>query len=215
MPLASTGMQAVEYCGGRTVHSFAKIPVSDDATVVSDVRYQSERAHVIRKLDVIFIDEVMILEKKVFEAVDELFRNVRGKSAIFGGVLVVAIGDCRQPPPVVKGGTRAMIVAASVTRSDLWKHAEVYVLNKSYRVQDAEFLAMTDDVGNGLWPSVAEGDRGDMIVLPPCFLRQKLGRRGPKHVSGRDKLECVLPSCDHLCIQSTVRSRERMCAGSI
>ena len=54
----------------------------------------------------------------------------KAKKKPFGGMTVVLGGDFRQILPVVPKGRREHIVNASIKRSYLWNHFEVYNLAK-------------------------------------------------------------------------------------
>ncbi|XP_062600182.1 uncharacterized protein LOC134261804 [Saccostrea cucullata] len=103
---ATTGMASTQLgMGATTLHHWCGI---------MDCRHSQERLHElmrsddrftaakdrIQKADVLFIDEIGMLSKKVFEAVESVCRFVRGNAYTFGGLQVIASGDFKQQPPV-------------------------------------------------------------------------------------------------------------------
>jgi ATP-dependent DNA helicase PIF1 len=88
--------------------------------------------------------------------IDQLLRRIRQSDAPFGGVIVVAGGDFRQTAPIVPGGHRRQIVAASVKATELWAAFEQFQLTVAVRQQgDPQFSAFLGDVGDGTSPSVS------------------------------------------------------------
>jgi hypothetical protein len=53
----------------------------------SDDRFQAAKSRIL-KADVLVIDEIGMLSKSVFEAVEFVCRHVRGNSSVFGGLQV-------------------------------------------------------------------------------------------------------------------------------
>ena len=80
--------------------------------------------------------------KHVFEALDRTLRDIMGaenrayRNMPFGGKVVVMGGDFRQILPVVKRGSRADIVSASIKKSArIWPHVCVYPLHTNMRAE--------------------------------------------------------------------------------
>src|SRR6185437_8655496 len=62
---------------------------------------RSDAKAFIQQLDVLFIDEVSMMHRRHFEAVDSVLQKLRGNSLPFGGVSIVLVGDLFQLPPVL------------------------------------------------------------------------------------------------------------------
>src|SRR6185312_6361332 len=62
---------------------------------------RSDAKAFIQQLDVLFIDEVSMMHRRHFEAVDSVLQKLRGSSLPFGGVSIVLVGDLFQLPPVL------------------------------------------------------------------------------------------------------------------
>ncbi|EFE88057.1 hypothetical protein BIFBRE_05094, partial [Bifidobacterium breve DSM 20213 = JCM 1192] len=68
----------------------------------------------------------------------------------FGGKTVVFGGDFRQVLPIVRKGSRAQIVGASLRRSHLWDHMQHLRLVHNMRAQnDREFADYLLRIGDG------------------------------------------------------------------
>ena len=70
----------------------------------------------------------------MYEAINGILQEILNNTLIFGGILVLLCGDFRQLLPVVKGGTTAQIVKASIKRSYLWRNIKVRHLTINMRV---------------------------------------------------------------------------------
>jgi ATP-dependent exoDNAse (exonuclease V) alpha subunit len=97
---ASTGTAAFNI-GGITVHSFAGIGMGTGTIrqLVDKVEASPACANW-QTARCLVIDEVSMLDGKLFDTLEEVARGVRGNSAPFGGLQVVVFGDFYQLPPV-------------------------------------------------------------------------------------------------------------------
>ena len=96
--------------GGRTAHSAFYIPRDIGLETVPQLQYQSDRAQRIRDAKIIIIDEITMLNKRVFEMVDKTIRSVMPPGPLqeepFGGKSVVCSGDFKQLTVVEPGELR-------------------------------------------------------------------------------------------------------------
>ena len=60
--------------------------------------------------DAIIIDEASMLNKLVFETINNSLKDVRNNDSLMGGIPILCCGDFRQILPVIPKGTRAAIV---------------------------------------------------------------------------------------------------------
>jgi hypothetical protein len=94
-------------------------------------------ADLLVKTLLILWDEAPMADRNCFEALDKSLRDIlRFKHANSykkpcGGMTVVLGGDFRQILPVVRNGRREHIINASIKRSYLWQHFEVFHLTKN------------------------------------------------------------------------------------
>ncbi len=61
----------------------------------------------LRKTDVLFIDEVSMLSAGTFDLLSTAAAHARGRLTPFGGLQLVVSGDFLQLPPVFSGGVCA------------------------------------------------------------------------------------------------------------
>ena len=81
---------------------------------------------VMNEAKAIIVDEAPMTHRAVYEAIDRTLQDICGNSKPFGGIPVMFCGDFRQILPVVKQGTRANIVDATLKRSPLWRNITTY-----------------------------------------------------------------------------------------
>lgn len=101
----STGIAATNYANGQTLHKWCGvgsggIPAQELAKLIqSDERYEDARKRIL-SCDVLIIDEISMVSKKLFDTVEYLCRSVRQNERYFGGIQLVLSGDFYQLPPV-------------------------------------------------------------------------------------------------------------------
>ena len=96
--LAPTGLAAINV-DGQTIHSFFKFPPR--LIEQNKIRPLREK-DVVRKLDVMVIDEVSMVRADLMDGIDLSLKLNRNNNLPFGGVQMVFIGDLFQLPPIVK-----------------------------------------------------------------------------------------------------------------
>ena len=182
IPVASVGIAALLLPGGRTAHSRFKLPINLTDTTVCEITAGSMLASLISKTDLIIWDEAPMAHRQAFETLDRTLRDLQSlqdPSAAdkpFGGKTVVLGGDFRQILPVIPQGTRQDTVKASISKSYLWSHAEVYTLTMNMRLRqaDKEFAEWILKVGNGTAPTVNSEERyhddGEQVIIGDKFM---------------------------------------------
>lgn len=97
--VAPTGLAAVNV-GGQTIHSFFGLP---PRLIRPDDIRRSRNGGLMRKLDLLVIDEVSMVRSDLMWALDQSLRVNRGRPREpFGGLRLVLFGDLHQLPPVVQ-----------------------------------------------------------------------------------------------------------------
>lgn len=124
---ATTGIASTLIEGGMTMHSGFGIPFVIDQGKTSYLLWNpdSDQAKVLRRSDVILIDEISMATKGALRIIDHALRFlVCPQSPLnlpsFGGKVIVLGGDFRQLLPVVPGGSRTHILDQCVISSPLW-----------------------------------------------------------------------------------------------
>ncbi|XP_008180161.1 ATP-dependent DNA helicase PIF1-like [Acyrthosiphon pisum] len=156
LSVAFTGIAATLMDGGMTVHSTFGLPfgtLNEDST--SSIAMQSLRARRIREAALIVWDEAPMSPGLQLTVVDRLLKDIMQSELPFGGKTVLFAGDFRQILPMVRRGTRAAIVAASIRHHHLWDVFERFSLTQNMRANnDADFAAWLLQLGNGQLPAV-------------------------------------------------------------
>ncbi|MDA8164223.1 MAG: helix-turn-helix domain-containing protein [Desulfobacteraceae bacterium] len=110
---APTGVAAIN-AGGVTLHSFFQmdfgpyIPGGEEGER-HQRRFSNEKREVIRRLELLVIDEISMVRADLLDGVDAVLRRYRRSVLPFGGVQLLLIGDLHQLPPVVKEEDRSIL----------------------------------------------------------------------------------------------------------
>jgi ATP-dependent DNA helicase PIF1 len=73
----------------------------------------------------------------------------------FGGKIFILVGDFRQTGPVIRYGTKAQVIDASLRKSNLWPLFNIERLSIPIRnAEDPEFATFVDTIGDGAGPEV-------------------------------------------------------------
>lgn len=157
--LAPTGV-AAKVAKGMTIHSFLHLPLGPyipkhrirGLYSLSDVEIE-----IVKKLDIIFIDEVSMVRCDLLDEIDDVLRHYRGNKSPFGGVQVVMFGDLFQLMPVANDDDKEKLSKAYNTESLYFFNAKVYKdmdcktfeLMKIYRQAENDFKELLNNVREG------------------------------------------------------------------
>jgi ATP-dependent exoDNAse (exonuclease V) alpha subunit len=158
---APTGVAAIN-AGGVTLHSLFQLPFypfipspAGKNELLQRLRFTTRRIDLIRKMDLLVIDEISMVRCDVLDAIDTILRYVRKTpEAAFGGVQVLFIGDLYQLPPVTKQQdwlflqeyyNSEFFFDSNVIREDIPVLIE---LKKIFRQQNDSFISILNKVRN-------------------------------------------------------------------
>lgn len=194
LAVASSGVAALLLPGGRTAHSRFRIPFDIDDQSLCNIRRGTVLAELIRKTELVLWDEAPMTHRKCFEALDRTMRDILARDndtnadKPFGGKPIVLGGDFRQILPVVAGGTHIDIIASSLIKSPLWKHAQILRLNTNMRLANpsisaternelSKFARWILDIGEARLPmhKKAGESKPTWIHIPPELLLTPTG----------------------------------------
>ena len=166
---ATSGVASRLLHNGTTLHSRFKVPINIKPNSMCRIKATEALGRLVKMTRLIIIDEMTMMHKHVYEAVDRTVREITGKDKVFGGITTVFAGDWRQCLPVVPRGSPGDIVNACLKSSYLWKNVKVINFTRNMRVElrgdSAEFSQMLLAIGNG--DLVHNEEMGnDMVRLP-------------------------------------------------
>lgn len=146
--VASTGAAAI-LAGGQTFHRFFSLNVATDVeALVNNALAKPYTWDKIRKVRCLILDEVSMLPSYALEAAYIISQRVKNSDEPWGGIKVIAVGDFRQLPPVVKRGEGATPWAFL---SSAWEESEFSpsLLKTPVRSVDPEFVEILGDARIG------------------------------------------------------------------
>jgi hypothetical protein len=169
--VAPTGIAALN-AGGVTIHSMFQLPfggfIPDNsapqfsdttkfetkATLRRHFKMSGQKRAVIQNMELLIIDEVSMLRADLLDAMDFMMQSVRKKSAPFGGVQVLFIGDLLQLPPIIRDEEWRTL--RTYYKGKFFFHAHVmqlypplYIeLSKIYRQTDDRFISVLNNLRN-------------------------------------------------------------------
>lgn len=145
---ASTGIAAT-HIGGMTIHSWSGVGARDTLSKydLEQIVTKERLIKRIKKTHVLIIDEISMLDGKLFDMVDIICRSIRGSAEPFGGMQVVCVGDFFQLPPVTRNGD--MMRYAFNSRA--WENLRPLIcyLTEQYRQEDELLLSLLKSIRRG------------------------------------------------------------------
>jgi len=100
---ALTGCAAVLLkCRARTIHSWGGLGrcAGSSEEIIKRIKENKFKKRNWMQCDVLVIDEISMMSKKIFEVCDGIAKAIRGNQLPFGGIQVIFSGDFFQLPPV-------------------------------------------------------------------------------------------------------------------
>ncbi len=176
---STTGIAAVNV-KGQTIHSWAGVGICryPVETVVKNILNKPSVRNQILKCETLAIDEISMLNIKVFEYIDKVLRLIREDSAPFGGIQLILFGDFFQLPPVEKEAEELHYCFESPVWSEL--NLKNILLKENHRQNEENFIkALSNMRTNSLTEEDTEllGSRNsdfkgkDSDILHPDVLR--------------------------------------------
>ncbi|CAG2207257.1 PIF1 [Mytilus edulis] len=169
---ASTGIASLNI-NGKTIHSWSGIAdgrYSNEALrekIENNEHYAKYKQNILNT-DVLFIDEISMLSKKLFEQLEFICRKIRNSNLMFGGIQVIAVGDFFQLPPVpdnlkLDAGEYCFKSEVFV---QLFQHK--FVLQRVMRQNQVDFINAINNISRGDLPE----DTNNLLMrlsrkLPP------------------------------------------------
>ena len=151
---ALTGCAAVLLnCNARTIHSWSGIRLAkgDVDKIIQSVIKNKRSVKTWRSIDVLIIDEISMMSKKIFELLDEIARAIRRVPTRFGGIQMVLTGDFFQLPPVGTEDDKDSdkFCFESPIWGETFKSENHILLTKIFRQKDDKFIDILSQVRIG------------------------------------------------------------------
>jgi len=158
---APTGVAAIN-AGGVTLHSLFQLPFhpflptrNNKEELLSKLKFNKQRQQLLRKMELLVIDEISMVRCDIMDAIDTILKSVRRKHNIpFGGVQLLCIGDLYQLPPVAQRHEwnilQEFYPSPFFFDSNIIKEQMPLLieLNKIYRQKEDSFVALLNKVRN-------------------------------------------------------------------
>ena len=89
-------------CSAKTIHSWSGIKLAKGSVddIVGQVMRNRRAKQNWKTVRVLIVDEVSMMSRKIFDALETVARIVRGNTLPFGGIQVIFCGDFYQLPPI-------------------------------------------------------------------------------------------------------------------
>ena len=144
---ATTGL-AASHLGGSTIHAWSGLGIHDTLPPNFAGSLSKSRTDIIKKTDVLVIDEISMLHDFRLDLVDAAARSVRESMEPFGGIQVILCGDFFQLPPVNR---RDAPSGGFVTGSKVWGQLNpaILYLQEQHRQDDNDFLEILNALRAG------------------------------------------------------------------
>ncbi|KAF4662511.1 hypothetical protein FOZ61_002403 [Perkinsus olseni] len=152
---SSTGL-AASHLGGQTIHSFAGIGSGgrDAAALAQKIKRSPELLGRWKRVKTLIMDEISMLDGRLFDKLEQIARLVRQDSRPFGGVQLVLTGDFLQLPPVSQTLPNGKKEEASFCfEAKSWRKCihKTMVLKEIKRQEgDAIFTTMLNEIRRGI-----------------------------------------------------------------
>ena len=151
---ALTGCAAVLLeCKAKTVHSWAGIGLGQNSIshLVNKINKNKYAKKSWKSVDILVIDEVSMMSRKLFETLDAIGQTIRKNSKPFGGIQLIFSGDFYQLPPV---GTRDEIETSefcfqSTEWTSTFLQEDHMVLVKIFRQNDINYQNILNQIREG------------------------------------------------------------------
>ena len=155
---APTGI-AAKNAEGQTLHSMfgLKTITFIPGKTRNWFHLDTAKEKIIRKLDILIIDEISMVRCDVLDMVDQTLKKIRWSGSAFGGILVIFFGDLFQLPPVVENEDEELLYSHYEKDSPYFFSSDVIrkhpfpllELEKVHRQKDERFVRILNNIREG------------------------------------------------------------------
>ena len=150
---ATTGLAALHYPGGRTIHRALNLGIHGNfEKIVYSPKFKNETKWHLRMARLIIIDEISMLRSDTLELIDKVLQFARQNKSVFGGLRAVFVGDFLQLPPVVKRHENFRNGSEFAFNSPVWDALDFEVKNllELKRQTDRDFMIALNKIRTGI-----------------------------------------------------------------
>lgn len=149
---ALTGVAALLLdCNASTIHSWANIGLAnnDNSKLMINIKESKFKSFNWLNTDLLIIDEISMMSKKLFELLDNIGRFIRQNDKPFGGIQVIMSGDFFQLPPVDTSNNYEFCFQ-SEKFLDTFSNGAIISLKKIYRqTEDKQYAKILNNMRIG------------------------------------------------------------------
>lgn len=165
---ALTGCAAVLLqCKAKTIHSFAGIGLGngDPEVIVQKIIKSHYKKRAWKDVEILVIDEVSMLSKRLFELLDLIGKTVRKNNRPFGGIQLIFSGDFYQLPPI----SDSREPPEFCFESERWRDT----FSPEGHVQLIKIFRQSDEIYANILNQIREGKmkRSSIRILEACIGR--------------------------------------------
>lgn len=155
-------------CKAKTVHSFAGIGLGngDPLDIVSKIMKSKYKKRPWLEVDVLVVDEVSMLSKRLFELLDLIGKTVRKNQNPFGGIQLIFSGDFYQLPPISMGREPPEFCFESELWPTTFPQDSHIQLIKIFRQSDEVYASILNQI------RVGKMKRSSVNILQGCIGKQ-------------------------------------------
>ncbi len=155
---APTGI-AAKNAEGQTLHSMfgLKTITFIPGKTRNWFHLDTAKERIIRKLDILIIDEISMVRCDLLDMVDQTLKKVRWSGSAFGGIQVIFFGDLFQLPPVVEDDDKELLYSHYEKNNPYFFSSDVIKkrplplleLEKVHRQKDERFVRILNNIREG------------------------------------------------------------------
>lgn len=138
-------------CNAKTIHSWSGIGLGNQSLEVTILKIRKFLPKLMEwiKVDILVIDEVSMLSKKLFELLDGVAKSLRRNNLPFGGIQLIFSGDHFQLPPVGNDEASSMFCFESPLWFETFPLENHIQLKKIFRQTDIIFQTILNEIRVG------------------------------------------------------------------
>ena len=144
-----TGLASLFYNNSSTIHSGFLLPLDQYENMQSHMNIHSPEAIELLKCNFFLFDEISLMSKYMFDAIDCLLKNICRNELPFGGKKIILGGDFKQLACVLNYSTEYSIFLACIKNSLNFSKFAKHFLTINQRQDNADFSNFLLKIGLG------------------------------------------------------------------